>query len=234
MRRQAFDCEKSCSVRAHGITRGNDMKERNFVRTVAMAFGLLSATAAFSQTQVPQSGPAEGGSPAWYIQGSFPDPGGNTIVTPGGKVSVIPRVAEDRSQVMTACSDSIARYCAGQTGFGATGCLKTNADKLTGSCKEAVAAIPAAPGDAVPGCTHSTICGHTGGVRVPRQRVEWKQTLGYTYAYPYNLPQGPGGVPSVALDSKGDLWAFKRSPAGTPQLYEFSPTTRSSAPSATM
>ena len=36
-------------------------------------------------------------------------------------------------------------------------------------------------------------------------------------------PQGIGGVPSVALDSKGNLWVFKRSPAGTPQLYEFGP-----------
>src|SRR5262249_38300118 len=37
------------------------------------------------------------------------------------------------------------------------------------------------------------------------------------------LPVGFGGVPAVALDSKGNLWALKRSPAGTPQLYELGP-----------
>ena len=47
--------------------------------------------------------------------------------------------------------------------------------------------------------------------------------MGYVATYPYDLPQGSGGLPSVALDSKGNLWAFKRSPAGTAQLYEFGP-----------
>jgi sugar lactone lactonase YvrE len=158
------------------------------------------------------------------MQGSFPDPGGNTLVAPGGVVSVIPNVNAARNQAIATCQGDIAKFCSGQTGFGATGCLKTNNDKLGGACKEALAAVPAAPGDAVPGCIHSTICGHIGGgTRPPRQRVEWAQNLGYTFTYPYNLPQGTGGVPSVALDSKGDLWAFKRSPVGTPQLYEFSP-----------
>jgi DNA-binding beta-propeller fold protein YncE len=53
--------------------------------------------------------------------------------------------------------------------------------------------------------------------------VQWQQTLGYTFAYPYVLPPGAGGVPSVALDSKGDLWVFQRKAAGIPQLYKFDP-----------
>jgi len=53
------------------------------------------------------------------------------------------------------------------------------------------------------------------------QRVQWEQTLGYTFAYPYALPPGAGGVPAVALDSKGNLWVFQRKAAGSPQLYKF-------------
>ena len=30
-----------------------------------------------------------------------------------------------------------------------------------------------------------------------------------------------GGVPAVALDSKGNLWVFQRKAAGSPQLYKF-------------
>jgi streptogramin lyase len=55
------------------------------------------------------------------------------------------------------------------------------------------------------------------------QRVEWEQTLGYTFIYPYVLPPGAGGVPSVALDSKNNLWVFQRKAAGSPQLYKFDP-----------
>ena len=53
------------------------------------------------------------------------------------------------------------------------------------------------------------------------QRVQWQQTLGYTFTYPYNLPPGFGGVPAVALDSKSNLWVFQRAPIGKPQLFKF-------------
>jgi len=55
------------------------------------------------------------------------------------------------------------------------------------------------------------------------QRVQWKQTMGYTFTYPYVLPPGFGGVPAVALDSKGNLWVFQRADAGRPQLFKFDP-----------
>ncbi|HJZ78898.1 MAG TPA: hypothetical protein VKD91_01090 [Pyrinomonadaceae bacterium] len=55
------------------------------------------------------------------------------------------------------------------------------------------------------------------------QRVQWEQTLGYAFTYPYVLPPGTGGVPSVALDSKGNLWVFQRKTVGSPQLYKFDP-----------
>ena len=53
--------------------------------------------------------------------------------------------------------------------------------------------------------------------------MQWKQTLGYTFTYPYVLPPGLGGVPAVALDSKGNLWVFQRADAGKPQLFKFDP-----------
>src|SRR6266850_1644648 len=35
--------------------------------------------------------------------------------------------------------------------------------------------------------------------------------------------RGDAGMPAVALDSKGNLWAFQRAPAGKPQLFKFDP-----------
>ena len=77
-------------------------------------------------------------------------------------------------------------------------------------------------GDAGPQCSHSLICGRKGGApRNQLARVNYDQTLGYKFSYPYVVPKGIGGVPSVALDSKGNLWVFKRSPAGVVQLMKF-------------
>ena len=48
-----------------------------------------------------------------------------------------------------------------------------------------------------------------------------KSDLGFTYAYPFALPKGGGGVAAVAINSKGHLFAFQRNAAGKPQLFEF-------------
>ena len=89
-------------------------------------------------------------------------------------------------------------------------------------------AAPAAPtpgAEAIPPpCRRSPLCGRRGGTpRQSLQRVQWKQTLGYTFSYPYVLPPGFGGVPAVALDSKGNLWVFQRADEGKPQLFKFDP-----------
>lgn len=77
---------------------------------------------------------------------------------------------------------------------------------------------------ALPACRHSPVCGNRSDPpRSSLQRVEWKQTMGYTYAYPVDLPEGGGGVSAVQIDSKGNLWVFQRNPAGQPQLFEFGP-----------
>ena len=85
-------------------------------------------------------------------------------------------------------------------------------------------AIPAPAAAAVPACSHSPLCGNQlGGARSALQRVEWKQTMGLTYAYPVDLPEGGGGVSAVGINSKGDLWVFQRNAAGKPQLFQFGP-----------
>ena len=83
-------------------------------------------------------------------------------------------------------------------------------------------AAPAA--GAVPPCSHSPLCGNRlGGARSALQRVEWRQTMGFTYAYPVDLPEGGGGVSAVGINSKGDLWVFQRNAVGKPQLFQFGP-----------
>src|SRR5207249_1937642 len=152
------------------------MEKCNFARFAAVALGaILIVSRAFAQTQPPTHEAAEGGSPGWFLKGSFPDPGGNTAVAPDGRVTVLPR-----------------------TGV----------------------AAPTLP--RIPACSRSPVCGNrvTPG-RQALQRVQWEQTLSYTFTYPYVLPPGTGGVPSVALDSKGNLWVFQRKAAGSPQLYKF-------------
>jgi len=79
-------------------------------------------------------------------------------------------------------------------------------------------------GQGGPNCSHSIVCGRKGGfARGELARVQWDQNMGYKFSYPYVVPKGIGGVPSVALDSKGYLWVFKRSPAGVVQLMKFDP-----------
>src|SRR6058998_1439841 len=68
------------------------MKRNTFAGGVAAALGvILTGTLVRSQSKPPTEGPAVGETPAWFLQGSFPDPGGRTIVDPGGHVTVPPR-----------------------------------------------------------------------------------------------------------------------------------------------
>src|SRR5437762_2655347 len=65
------------------------MKTSHLVGVAAIAIGIaLFRTPAISQTAAPTQGPAAGGSPAWFLQGSFADPGGRTIVDPDGRVTI--------------------------------------------------------------------------------------------------------------------------------------------------
>lgn len=141
-------------------------------------------------TSPPTSGPAEDGTPAWFLQGSFPDPGGNTSVDADGTVTVLPR---GRGRGAAPPPSGVER-------------------------------LPPTPF-----CDGAPLCGNrlTPG-RQELQRVQFEQTLGYEFTYPYVLPPGrdgviTGGVPAVALDSKSNLWVFQRKPPGSSQLFKFGP-----------
>jgi hypothetical protein len=159
------------------------MNGRNWAVVAIGALAVFLTVARLSaQTQPPMRGPAEGETPAWFLQGSFPDPGGNTVVDADGYVTVPAR---------------------------------------TGGAVRPAVAPPVTP---TPTCTRSPLCGNRlSPGRGTLQRVQYEQTLGYTFTYPYALPAGSGGVPAVALDSKGNLWAFQRKGFGNPQLYKFDP-----------
>jgi NHL repeat-containing protein len=145
---------------------------------------LLSASPSISQTPPLSQGPGVDGSPGWFLQGSFPDPTGRTIVDRDGRVTIparpsAPPATTERSSVPAVVTDT-------------------------------------------PPCRRSPLCGNRlGRSRQSLQRVQWKQAMGYTFAYPYVLPPGFGGVPAVALDSRNNLWVFQRADAGKPQLFKF-------------
>src|SRR5690242_18753903 len=119
------------------------MKGYGFVGGLALGV-MLAATFAFSQTKPAIEGPAVGDTPAWFLQGSFPDPTGRTIVEPGGKVTVPPRAG----------------------GAGGRGGAARGAGAPAARGSSAVVAVP--------GCSRSPICGRRGGTpRQSMQRVQW-------------------------------------------------------------
>jgi DNA-binding beta-propeller fold protein YncE len=83
----------------------------------------------------------------------------------------------------------------------------------------------------VPPCSHSVICDPAHGGSADRgglARVQWRQTMGYTFTYPFQvMPDDNGayhsGVPAVGIDSKDNLWVFQRNRAGRPQLFKYNP-----------
>ncbi|HEX5109182.1 MAG TPA: hypothetical protein VFV95_12070 [Vicinamibacterales bacterium] len=164
------------------------MKRRSLAAGTVVALVLiLRVMPAVSQSGPATAGPAVDGSPAWFLQGSFPDPTGRTIVDSSGRVTVPPR----------------------GRGQGAAGAAASTPP-------------PVSTASETPPCRRSPLCGNRlGRSRQSLQRVQWQQTMGYTFSYPYVLPPGFGGVPAVALDSKGNLWVFQRADAGKPQLFKF-------------
>jgi DNA-binding beta-propeller fold protein YncE len=82
---------------------------------------ILLVTGAFAQTVPPTKGPAEGTTPGWVLQGSFPDPGGRTSVDANGVVTVLPRpegspfAAGARPNTIQGCRHSTT--CQSRTGI---------------------------------------------------------------------------------------------------------------------
>ena len=72
-------------------------------------------------------------------------------------------------------------------------------------------------------CGHSPICAWGKGRNAISHELRTAD-LGFTYAYPFALPEAfIGGVSAVALNSKEHFFAFQRNAAGQPQLFEFDP-----------
>ena len=69
-------------------------------------------------------------------------------------------------------------------------------------------------------CSRSPLCAWSRERNIISHELQ-KPALGFTYAYPFALPEGGGGVSAVAINSKGHLFAFQRNAAGKPQLFEF-------------
>jgi hypothetical protein len=69
-------------------------------------------------------------------------------------------------------------------------------------------------------CTRSPLCAWSRERDIISHELHTAD-LGFTYAYPFALPDGGGGVSAVAINSKGHLFAFQRNAAGKPQLFEF-------------
>jgi DNA-binding beta-propeller fold protein YncE len=89
-------------------------------------------------------------------------------------------------------------------------------------------------GSGVPGCSHSTVCDPANGGSADRAalaRVQWRQTMGYAFSYPFAIsPDDKGayhsGVPAVGTDSKDNIWVFQRNAPGHPQLFKYGPDHR--------
>jgi hypothetical protein len=70
-------------------------------------------------------------------------------------------------------------------------------------------------------CTHSPVCAWGRGRNAIVHELRTPE-MGFTYAYPFALPDGlTGGISAVAMNSKEHLFAFQRNPTGSPQLFEF-------------
>jgi hypothetical protein len=182
------------------------MKNRHFV-CAAVALGTwFTATIALSQTNdAASSGPAANGSPAWFLKGMQ------------GMVETRAHPAPDAG--LAGCESDIAKYCSRHAGSGARYCLLQNSAKLSGQCKASASAAEAVSLKTdlgTPYCYSSPVCDPTpdrGGNRLGVKAVEWKQTMGYTFAYPIASPEGERyGMVAVAVDSKDNLWAFSAIP----------------------
>src|ERR1044071_703230 len=159
------------------------MKHGFLIGAAGLSASLFTATIALSQTNdAASSGPAANGSPAWFLQDMQ------------GMIQTRARPAPDAG--LAGCAGDIAKFCSTSSRSVTRYCLLENASKLSGQCK---ASATAANEDALkntlgtPYCFKSPVCDPApdqGGNRLAVKAVEWKQTMGYTFAYPFPSPEG--------------------------------------------
>ena len=176
---------------------------------------LATATGAFSQTNdATSSGPAVNGSPAWFL------------APMQGMIETRAKPRPDAG--LAGCAGDVAEFCTAQAGYNARYCLLQNVSKLSAQCKASTTAAEAGAQKAnlgTPSCYRSPVCdprADRGGNRLGVKAVEWKQTMGYSFAYPFASPEGEkGGMVAVATDSKDNVWGFQRNAEGRPQLFKW-------------
>ena len=130
--------------------------------------------------------------------------------------------------VWAGCAGDIGKYCSHTSGSTLRYCLLSNAAHLSAQCKESATATETTSLKrtlGTPYCYRSPVCdppAERGGDRLGVKAVEWKQTMGYTFAYPIASPEGEKyGMVAVATDSKDNLWGLQRNPEGRPQLFKW-------------
>lgn len=194
------------------------MNARVFAAAGVVALGFLLLTSSGSlRAQAPSATPS---SPEWFF---VPPAGGGGR---GGGAGGFPGGGgRGRGGALEACTEDIAKHCPGLTAGVARACLDANVAAVSSACKAQMDASPMEFGD-TPSCYRSPLCGNriTGVGSSLKGRIQWKPNLAYTPSYPFtDLPQGGGGMVSVAIDSKDNLWGLQRNAAGKPQLFKFGP-----------
>jgi hypothetical protein len=127
------------------------------------------------------------------------------------------------------CATDMANMCPGLNGGPARACLERNLAAVSNSCKATLTASPLDPGN-TPSCYGAPFCGNrvTGIGSASKGLVQWRKNLPYTPSLPYQealtaAGGGAGGMVSVGVDSKDNVWGLERNPRGQPQLFKFSP-----------
>src|SRR5689334_2148561 len=135
--------------------------------TMALAAG--SAAVSFAQDEVPQSGPAANGEPAWFIYqppaapANGPPPGGAAAAAqPGGR-------AGGRGSIPEVCNADLAKWCSGKSGAEGLRCLYGHVGEVTKECRMAYSGPrfrQTTSAVSIPICDNSPICTYNTGAGV--------------------------------------------------------------------
>ena len=175
-------------------------------------------------------GPAAAGRGAEPGRGAFPGGGGGGRAGGRGGGGGFPGGGGRAGAVnLDACVVDIEKMCFGLNGGPARACLERNVAAVSSSCKTQLAASPMEPGD-TPSCYGAPFCGNriTGIGSGSKGLIQWKKNLPYTPSLPFTdalaaAGGGAGGMVSVGIDSKDNVWGLERNPKGQPQLFKFGP-----------
>ena len=187
---------------------------RHALATAVTTLGLLGmVTPGFAQTKVPTEGPgSKPGYPGWYLQGTATDPEG-------------PIPLESLTGKGELGTSSYARSILGQNFRGRGAGVPDEAPPAGGRGRRGGG--PGAAGGGGTGCIKSPLCIFDGtilgGVSDGIERVVWKATMGYTFAYPIKLPEGGGNVAAASVDSKDNIWVYQRNNATMAVLFKYRP-----------